>query len=175
MIIGQEIGVTPLQLATAVSAIANGGLLMKPYVVSEIRDADGALQMRSNPEVRRRVLDEQTAGRVMDVLEGVVNPDNNTGKAAGIRGYRIAGKTGTAQKIGPNRQYSQYMSSFVGILPASAPELVILVVVDAPDKSKGYYGTVVAAPAFRAIAETAIRVLRLAPDAATAPMQIDGS
>ncbi len=175
MIIGQEVGVTPLQLATAVSAIANGGLLMKPYLVSEIRDANGTLQMRREPEVRRRILDEETAARVMGVLEGVVNPNNNTGKAAGIRGYRIAGKTGTAQKIGPNRQYSQYMSSFVGILPASEPELVILVVVDNPDKSKGYYGTEVAAPAFRAIAETAVRVLRLAPDAQTAPLQIAGS
>jgi cell division protein FtsI (penicillin-binding protein 3) len=175
MIIGQEVGVTPLQLATAVSSIANGGLLMKPYIVSEIRDAEGALQMKREPEVRRRVLDEETAGRVMHVLEGVVDPSNNTGKAAGIPGYRIAGKTGTAQKIGPNRQYSQYMSSFVGILPASAPELVVLVVVDNPDKSKGYYGTTVAAPAFRAIAETAIRVLRLAPYAPSAPLQVAGS
>ncbi len=175
MIIGQEVGVTPLQLATAVSAIANGGLLMEPHLVQEIRDADGELQMRREPQVRRRVLDEATARRVLTVLEAVVDPSNNTGKAAGIPGYRIAGKTGTAQKIGPDRQYSQYMSSFVGILPASAPELVILVVVDAPDRSKGYYGTVVAAPAFRAIAETAIRVLRLAPDAPVAPRRIIGS
>ncbi len=175
MVIGQEVGVTPLQLVTAVSAVANGGLLMKPYVLSEIRDADGTLQYQRQPEVRRRVLDEATTARVMRVLEGVVDPNNNTGKAAGIRGYRIAGKTGTAQKIGPDRRYSQYMSSFVGILPASAPELVILVVIDAPDKSKGYYGTEVAAPAFRTIAETAIRVLRLAPDAVAAPVQINGS
>ena len=156
-------------------AIANGGRLMKPYLVSEIRDAAGTVQMRREPEVRRRVVDEDTAQRVLGVLEGVVNPDNNTGRAAGIRGYRIAGKTGTAQKIGPDRLYSQYMSSFVGILPASAPELVVLVVVDAPDKSRGYYGTEVAAPAFRTIAETAIRVLRLAPDAYTASTQISGN
>jgi len=173
MIIGQEIGVTPLQLVTAVSAIANGGLLMKPYLVSEIRAADGSLQFERQPEVRRRVIDENTAARVMRILEGVVNPDNNTGKAAGIRGYRIAGKSGTAQKIGPNRTYSQYMSSFVGILPASAPELVVLVVIDTP--RNGYYGTEVAAPAFRTIAETAVRVLRLAPDAVAAPVQINGS
>ena len=175
MIIGQEIGVTALQLVTAVSAVANGGQLMKPYLVSEIRNTDGTLEFERQPEVRRRVLDEATAARVMRILEGVVRPDSNTGRAAGIRGYRIAGKTGTAQKIGPNRRYSQYMSSFVGILPASAPELVILVVVDSPDKSKGYYGTEVAAPAFRTIAETAVRVLRLAPDAVTAPVQINGT
>jgi len=175
MIIGQEIGVTALQLVTAVSAVANGGRLMKPYLVSEIRNADGTLEFQRQPEVRRRILDEATAARVMRILEGVVSPDSNTGRAAGIRGYRIAGKSGTAQKIGPDRRYSQYMSSFVGILPASAPELVILVVVDSPDKSKGYYGTEVAAPAFRTIAETAVRVLRLAPDAVTAPVQINGS
>jgi len=175
MIIGQEIGVTALQLVTAVSAVANGGRLMKPYLVSEIRNADGTLEFQRQPEVRRRILDEATAARVMRILEGVVSPDSNTGRAAGIRGYRIAGKTGTAQKIGPDRRYSQYVSSFVGILPASAPELVILVVVDSPDKSKGYYGTEVAAPAFRTIAETAVRVLRLAPDAVTAPVQINGS
>ncbi len=175
MIIGQEISVTALQLVTAVSAVANGGRLMKPYLVSEIRNADGTLEFQRQPEVRRRILDEATAARVMRILEGVVSPDSNTGRAAGIRGYRIAGKTGTAQKIGPDRRYSQYVSSFVGILPASAPELVILVVVDSPDKSKGYYGTEVAAPAFRTIAETAIRVLRLAPDAVTAPVQINGS
>ncbi len=173
MVIGQELAVTPLQLVTAVSAIANGGLLMKPYAVSEIRDADGTLQFERRPEVRRRVLDEATAARVMRILEGVVDPSSNAGKAAGIRGYRIAGKTGTAQKIGPDRRYSQYMSSFVGILPASAPELVVLVVIDAP--RKGYYGTEVAAPAFRTIAETAVRVLRLAPDAVVAPVQINGS
>jgi len=173
MIIGQEIGVTPLQLATAVSAVANGGLLMQPYLVSEIRDADGTLQFQRRPEVRRRVLDEATAARVMRMLEGVVRPDNNTGRAAGINGYRIAGKTGTAQKIGPDGRYSEYMSSFVGILPASAPELVVLVVIDAP--RKGYYGTEVAAPAFRTIAETALRVLRLAPDAVAAPVQINGT
>ncbi|MCH7824641.1 MAG: penicillin-binding protein 2 [Acidobacteria bacterium] len=173
MIIGQEIGVTPLQLATAVSAVANGGLLMQPYVVSEIRDAAGNVQFEHQPTVRRRVLDEVTAARVMDVLESVINPDSATGRAAGIRGYRLAGKTGTAQKIGPDGLYSQYVSSFVGILPASAPELVVLVVIDAP--RKGYYGSEVAAPAFRTIAEAAVRVLRLAPDAAAAPVQIIGS
>jgi len=173
MIIGQEIGVTPLQMATAVSAVANGGLLMKPYVVSSVRDAAGNVLSERQPEVRRRIIDEATAQRVMRVLEGVVDPDSNTGKAAGIPGYRLAGKTGTAQKIGPDGTYSQYMSSFVGILPASAPELVVLVVIDAP--RKGYYGSEVAAPAFRSIAETAVRVLRLTPDAVAAPSRITGS
>jgi len=173
MIIGQEIGVTPLQMATAVSAVANGGLLMKPYVVSSVRDAAGTILSEHQPEVRHRIIDEATALRVMRVLEGVVDPDSTTGRAAGIPGYRLAGKTGTAQKIGPEGTYSQYMSSFVGILPASAPELVVLVVIDSP--RKGYYGSEVAAPAFRSIAETAVRVLRLTPDAVAAPARITGS
>ena len=172
MIIGQEIGVTPLQLTTGVSAIANGGLLLQPYIVSEIRDAEGNVQFEHKPTVRRRVIDKVTAARVMDVLEGVIDPNSATGKAAGIRGYRLAGKTGTAQKIGPDGLYSQYVSSFIGILPASAPELVVLVMIDAP--RKGYYGSEVAAPAFRTIAETAVRVLRLPPDTAVAPLQITG-
>jgi cell division protein FtsI (penicillin-binding protein 3) len=173
MIIGQEIGVTPLQLATGVAAIANGGLLMEPYVVASIRDAGGEVTFERRPRVRHRILDEATAQRVMAILEGVVAPGTPIARAAGIPGYRLAGKTGTAQKIGPDGTYSQYMSSFVGILPASAPELVVLVVIDAP--RKGYYGSEVGAPAFREIAETAVRVLRLAPDAVIAPVQVAGS
>ena len=169
MVIGQEIGVTPLQLATAVGAIANGGVLMQPYVVASARDAAGNVVFERQPQERRRVVDAGTARRVMSVLEGVVAPDTNTSKAAGLAGYRIAGKTGTAQKIGPDGRYSKYMSSFVGVLPASDPQLVVLVVIDTP--RRGYYGTEVAAPAFRAIAETATRVLRLVPDAAAAPAQ----
>ncbi|HEX9700316.1 MAG TPA: penicillin-binding protein 2 [Acidobacteriota bacterium] len=173
MIIGQEIGVTPLQLATGVAAIANGGLLMEPYVVASIRDAGGEVTFARQPRVRHRILDEATAQRVMAILEGVIAPGTPIARAAGIPGYRLAGKTGTAQKIGPDGTYSQYMSSFVGILPASAPELVVLVVIDAP--RKGYYGSEVGAPAFREIAETAVRVLRLAPDAVVAPVQVAGS
>jgi cell division protein FtsI/penicillin-binding protein 2 len=173
MIIGQEIGVTPLQLATGVAAIANGGLLMEPYVVASIRNAAGEVTFERQARVRHRILDEATARRVMAILEGVVAPGTPIARAAGIPGYRLAGKTGTAQKIGPDGTYSQYMSSFVGILPASAPELVVLVVIDAP--RKGYYGSEVGAPAFREIAETAVRVLRLAPDAVVAPVQVAGS
>jgi cell division protein FtsI (penicillin-binding protein 3) len=173
MIIGQEIGVTPLQLATGVSAIANGGLLMEPYVVASIRNAAGEVTFERQARVRHRILDEATAQRVMAILEGVIAPGTSIARAASIPGYRLAGKTGTAQKIGPDGTYSQYMSSFVGILPASAPELVVLVVIDAP--RKGYYGSEVGAPAFREIAETAVRVLRLAPDAVATPVQVAGS
>ncbi len=169
MVIGQEIGTTPLQLAAAVGAIANGGALMQPYVVASARDAVGNVVFERQPKERRRVVDAATARRVMRILEGVVAPDTVAGKAARLAGYRIAGKTGTAQKIGADGRYTEYMSSFIGVLPASDPQLVVLVVIDTP--RKGYYGTEVAAPAFRAIAETATRVLRLAPDAAAAPAQ----
>jgi cell division protein FtsI (penicillin-binding protein 3) len=166
MVIGQEVAVTPLQLITAVSAIANGGSLMEPYLVSSIRDADGQVVQQHSPRVRRRVVEPATARRLITVLERVVNGSDGSGTRASIPGYRIAGKTGTAQKIGPAGRYSQYVSSFIGMLPAADPELVVLVMIDSPDPSRGYYGSEVAMPAFRQIAETAIRVLRIPPDAA---------
>ena len=173
MIIGQELAVTPLQMAAAVSVLANGGVLMQPYIVDSVRDVDGKVVLKHRPQARRRVLDSSAARRVLQVLEGVVAPDTPTGRAAGLAGYSLAGKTGTAQKIGPDGRYSEYTSSFVGILPASSPRLVILVVIDAP--RRGYYGSEVAAPAFQAIAEKSIQALRLPPDAAVAPVQVAGS
>jgi cell division protein FtsI/penicillin-binding protein 2 len=112
------------------------------------------------------VVEPATARRLITVLERVVNGSDGSGTRASIPGYRIAGKTGTAQKIGPAGRYSQYVSSFIGMLPAADPELVVLVMIDSPDPSRGYYGSEVAMPAFRQIAETAIRVLRIPPDAA---------
>jgi len=174
MVIGQELAVTPLQLATAVSAVANGGYLMEPYLVSSIRDASGLIVAEHRPIVRRQVIDSATARRLVTVLERVVSGSDGGGTRASIPGYRIAGKTGTAQKIGPEGQYSQYVSSFIGMLPAADPELVVLVMIDSPDPSRGYYGSEVAMPAFRQIAETAIRVLRIPPDAA-APSMLAGA
>lgn len=172
MIFGQEIGVTPLQLTTAAAAIANGGVLVEPYVVAEARDPQGHVVEEHRPEARRRVLSTATSRRVLRVLEEVVNGSDGRGTAASISGYRIAGKTGTAQKIGPEGSYSQYVSSFLGIFPASDPQLVVLVEVDNPDRARGYYGSQVAMPAFRAIAEKAIHALRIPPDASmpTAPL-----
>ncbi len=174
MVIGQEVAVTPLQLATAVSAVANGGRLMEPYVVSSIRDAGGQIVRERRPIARRQVIDPLTARRIVTVLERVVAGKDGSGTRASIPGYRIAGKTGTAQKIGPEGRYSQYVSSFIGMLPAADPELVVLVMIDSPDPSRGYYGSEVAMPAFRQIAEAAIRVLRIPPDAA-APSVLAGA
>jgi cell division protein FtsI (penicillin-binding protein 3) len=118
---GQEIGVTPMQMVAAMGAIANGGVLMKPYVVSEIRDPQGRVVKQITPEVKRRVVSPETARTVTTILEGVVTA--GTGTKAAIPGFRVAGKTGTAQKIDPHKgTYSstQFVGSFVGFAPASA-------------------------------------------------------
>lgn len=156
--IGQEIGVTPLQLVVAVSAIANGGWLMRPYVVSEIRDGAGRLVARTEPQVRRRPISAETARTLTGILEGVVT--HGTGRRAAVPGFRVAGKTGTAQKIDPaTGVYSQtlFVGSFVGFVPAQDPRLAIVVVIDEPKGEA--WGGVVAAPIFRRIAEQALSYL----------------
>jgi cell division protein FtsI (penicillin-binding protein 3) len=159
---GQEIGVTPLQLVTAISAVANGGWLMKPYVVSEIRDAGGHLVARMEPHVRRQPISTATARTLTDILEGVVT--NGTGRKAAVPGYRVAGKTGTAQKIDPRTgaySSSLLIGSFVGYVPAEDPRLAIVVVIDEPKAEA--WGGVVAAPVFRRIAEQVLPYLGVSP------------
>jgi cell division protein FtsI (penicillin-binding protein 3) len=158
MAIGQEIGVTPLQLVTAVATIANGGWLMKPYVVSEIRDAGGQIVAHTAPLVRRRPISPETAQILTTILEGVVT--KGTGTRAAVPGYRVAGKTGTAQKIDPvTGAYPPTLSvgSFVGFVPVQEPRLAIVVVIDEP-QGEGW-GGVVAAPVFRRIAEQVLPYL----------------
>ena len=153
---GQGISVTPLQLARAFGAIANGGLLMRPYVVRRVVEEDGSIRYTGRRHVERRVIAEPTALQVTEILRRVV--ESGTGKLAQVEGIAVAGKTGTAQKVdSKTRRYHprDRMSSFVGYLPAENPELVILVVVDSP-KKKSTYGGVVAAPVFRRIAEFAL-------------------
>ncbi len=130
---GQEIGVTPLQMVSAIAALANEGILMKPYVVSEIRTPEGHLLKRVSPQVRRRVVSPETAHTVTKILEGVVT-DGTGGKAA-IPGFRVAGKTGTAQKIDPRTgsySVSRFVTSFAGYVPAYNPRLAMIVVIDGP-------------------------------------------
>jgi cell division protein FtsI (penicillin-binding protein 3) len=161
--IGQEVAATPLQIITAVSAIANGGMLMRPHVVSEIRDADGRVVKVFPPEIKRIAVSPETTGKMMSILEGTVTK-NGTGEKAAIPGYRVAGKTGTAQKIDPvTKRYSMQdtVSSFVGIVPAEDPRIVVLVVVDSP-KGMAWGGTV-AAPVFKTIAEQVLRYLGVPP------------
>lgn len=155
---GQEVGVTALQLVTAVSVIANGGHLVRPYVVSRIQDRQGQTVRAFGPAAIRQVISQETAERVRRIMTGVV--ENGTGKLARPRQMSVAGKTGTAQKLEPDGTYShaKYIASFVGFAPAQDPQLAIVVVVDEPRPY--YFGGVVAAPLFKNVAEDAIRYLR---------------
>ena len=156
--IGQEIGVTALQLVTAVAAIANGGWLMKPYTVLEIRDEKGRVVVQVSPQVRRQPISPESVHTLSKILEGVVT--HGTGSKAAVPGYRVAGKTGTAQKIDPKTgAYSSNLSvgSFVGYVPADDPRLAIVVVIDEPQTEA--WGGVVAAPVFRRVAEQALQHL----------------
>ncbi len=147
---GQEIGVTPIQMVSAIAAIANGGVLMKPYVVSEIRDGQGRVLKQVLPQVKRRVISPDTARAVTRMLEGVVT--DGTGGRAAIPGIRVAGKTGTAQKIDPRTgTYSatEFVGSFVGFAPAENPRLAMIVVIDEPQGEA--WGGTVAAPVFQRV------------------------
>jgi len=155
---GQEVGVTALQLAAAVSVVANGGNLMKPYVIKEIRDKAGDMIKYTSSSVVRRVLDEETSARMKKILIGVV--ENGTGKLAKLEYFTAAGKTGTAQKVEPGGQYShsRFMASFVGFAPAEDPQLAIAVTIDEPRGM--YYGGVVAGPVFKNVAADSLKYLR---------------
>lgn len=160
--IGQEIAVTPLQLLTAVSAIANEGWLMRPFLVREISDHQGRSVWEHVPHIRRRPISAETAKTVTDLLVNVV--ERGTGKRAAVPGYRVAGKTGTAEKVDPETgTYSstKFVGSFVGFVPAEDPRLAILVVIDEPEGPA--WGGVVAAPVFRKVAEQTLRYLSVAP------------
>jgi len=160
---GQEVGVTPLQMITAVSAIANDGVLMKPYVVAEVRDQKGQRMKEILPQVKRRVVSPATAHTLTTIMEGVVS--SGTGTKAAIPGFRVAGKTGTAQKVDPRTgTYSSALSigSFVGFVPADAPRLTIIVVIDEPQGEA--WGGVVAAPVFRRVGEQVLTYLGVLRD-----------
>ncbi len=159
---GHEIATTPLQMAAAVAAIANGGVLMRPAVVKSVRGPAGEYRYEMKPTPVRRVVSEQTARAMSDIMAGVV--EKGTGRNAALKHYRMAGKTGTAQKVGPDGRYShtKFLASFVGFVPAEAPELVIVVMVDEPTGS--YYGGRVAAPVVREIAKRSLRYLVVVPD-----------
>lgn len=161
--IGQEVGVTPMQMVSAVSSIANGGLLMRPFMVREIRDPQGRVVERHSPQVRRRVLDPQVAQKMKEILQRVTEP-GGTGDKAAITGYTVGGKTGTAQKIDPStRRYAsdRFISSFVGFVPVEEPRLTILVVVEEPEGIS--WGGSVAAPVFKVIAQEAVSYLGIPP------------
>ncbi|MCX8037033.1 MAG: transpeptidase family protein [Candidatus Sumerlaeia bacterium] len=168
---GGEMTVTPIQLVAAVSAIANGGRLMRPYVVKEIRSYEGRLIQTTGPVVVRQVISPVTAGKVLELMEGVVGPYapkdktvGGTGKEAAIPGYRVAGKTGTYKYITPagSDHVSSYTASFVAVLPLPDPEITVFCCIDQPQGAK--YGGAVAAPIVRQVAEHALRVLGIPAD-----------
>jgi cell division protein FtsI (penicillin-binding protein 3) len=155
MAIGQGLSVTPIQMAAAYSAIANGGILRQPRLVVR----EGGATVAEPPG--RRVLDKRTAARVRDMLEGVLGP-GGTASEVEVPGYTLAGKTGTAEKA-EDGGYSEsdFVASFVGFAPVTDPRLLVAVVVDEPRGS--YYGADVAAPAFGEIAEFALPHLGIPP------------
>jgi cell division protein FtsI/penicillin-binding protein 2 len=167
---GQGIGVTPLQLLTAVGSIANGGYRVRPYIVQKTRS--GSVERVSFPHesTRKRVLSSHTASEITQMLTGVVK--KGTAKGSQLEGFSAAGKTGTAQKIDPNGRYShsRFIASFVGFAPAEDPVVALVVTIDEPHGH--YYGGEVAAPVFRNIAEKALRYLAISPDQELTPAQL---
>ena len=159
--IGQEVGVTALQLATAISLIGNGGQLMKPYLVREIKDKYGETIKEFLPTLVRKVISIDTAARMKIILVGVI--ENGTGKLAKLSGFTAAGKTGTAQKLEPNGAYShnKFIASFIGFAPAEDPLIAVVVVLDEPHPY--YFGGVVAAPVFKNVAGDTLRYLKTNP------------
>jgi cell division protein FtsI (penicillin-binding protein 3)/stage V sporulation protein D (sporulation-specific penicillin-binding protein) len=163
---GHEVGVTPLQMLSAMATIANGGKLVTPRIVKSITTEDGKTVSTFSPVVLRQVISPETAAQIGNALRGVVS-DRGTAAAAAVPGFTISGKTGTAQKVDPKGGYEQgkYVVSFSGYLPSEHPEFVGIVVLDDAHTTKPElnYGGLVAGPIFSHIAEKAARYLDLEP------------
>ncbi len=159
--IGQEVTVTALQLAQGISVVANGGILVKPWILREIRHPSGAVVQSFKPPASRKVLDPPIAATLKNILAGAVQ--YGSGKLAAPPGFTAAGKTGTAQKVEPNGLYSQsrYMASFIGFTPVEDPRLIIVVVIDEPQPL--HTGGVVSAPVFAQVAAETLAYLQQRP------------
>ena len=157
---GQGVSVTPIQQITAVSAAINGGYLYKPYIVKSINEPEtNSVILENNPKIVRKVISEDTSKKVRYALESVVT--NGTGRTAFIDGYRVGGKTGTAQKVKDGHyMVGNYIVSFIGFMPANDPEIVVYVAID---NAKGItqYGGTVAAPIARSILKDSIDILNI--------------
>ena len=163
---GYGISVSAIQLITAASAIANDGILMKPYFVQAITDQSGKTLKQFGPRTVRQVISKRNARTIRNIMKTVIT-EGGTGTNAALEGYTVCGKTGTARKLGQNGTYSDSMhiASFVGFTPAENPKLTILVVIDEPQGN--YYGGTVAAPVFRRIAHEALNYLNIPPQSGT--------
>ena len=155
---GQSISVTPLQVVTAISAIGNGGYLMQPYVVERELDSRGNAVKITEPQVKRQVISKETAATVAGWMEEVVN--DGTGKNAYVAGYRVAGKTGTSEKLGVAED--AYIASFSGFAPADDPEISVVIIIDDP-KGDSYSGGVIAAPIAGEVIEKTLQYLGVEP------------
>jgi cell division protein FtsI (penicillin-binding protein 3) len=154
---GQGVAVTGLQLLNAVSAIANGGVLMRPFLVKAVMDSQAVLISETRPLPLRRVMNVEAARKLAEMLR-MVTEEGGTGARIKVDGYAIAGKTGTAQKaVAGGYSKQDYISSFAGFLPADNPQIAIVVIIDSP--RGGYYGGQVAGPAWAAIAKAAMERL----------------
>lgn len=151
---GQGFSITPIQLITAVSSVINGGNLMKPQIVKEIRNDSGIIKSYQ-PEIVNRVISEETSKTMREILETVVSSPNGGGKNAYIKGYRIGGKTGTSEK---GRNNDKRIASFIGFAPADDPQIVCLVMMDEPQVAVRYGGTI-AAPVVGSIIEETLEYL----------------
>jgi len=168
---GQGISTTPLQMAMAYGAIANGGFLMKPFLIKEMQDSRGNTLKKFGPKIARQVLSPESAKKGVAMLKTVVEK-GGTGTRAKVEGYQVAGKTGTAQKVIEGQKgyaKNKYVASFVGMAPAEDPKLVILVTIDEP--KGGYYGGLVSGPVFSKIMGPSLAYLKIAPSSPISPQQ----
>jgi len=169
---GQEVAMTALQIARVAGAVANGGLLVTPRLVTKIEHPGGSAQeMEASPPAR--VFSKETARKLSEILVGVV--ERGTGTLAAVPGFAVAGKTGTAQKAGPGGyQPGRYVISFVGFAPAERPRVVCAVLIEEP-RCKRYYASEVAAPVFSRVVSQALAILRVAPDGERLPPPVVAS
>ena len=168
---GHGIAVSAVQLIAAVSAIANDGILMKPYIVMEITDQNDISVKSFKPQQVRRVISARTAGIVKKILK-TVTTKGGTGVNAALDRYSVCGKTGTARKLDEKGKYSdsKHVASFVGFTPADKPEIAVLVIIDEPQGN--YYGGIVAAPVFKKIAQQTLNYLNVAPEGDTTKFRV---
>ena len=158
---GQTNSLTPIQVCAGLSAIANGGKLVTPYLVSSIVDADGKVVSKTQPNVVRQVISEETSKTVREMMKSVV--DNGTGKNGYVAGYSVGGKTGTSTKLGESKEGEgdKYIVSFGAIAPSDNPELAMIIIVDEPNQDLG--GGALCAPIAAEVIEEAMAVLGIEP------------
>ncbi len=158
---GQGVAVSPIQLITAVSAISNGGNLMKPRIVKQLIDDDGNAVESFDPEIRRKVISDETSKMMLSIMKDSAEAGT---KQAYRPGYRIGGKSGTAQKVINGRYIDNtYVSSFIGTAPVDNPRAIVLVIVDEPDPSIGYFGSIVAGPVAADLLENIMKYYDVEP------------